>query len=101
MKPIEGMTTEPYGLPLMGDAWVSYLLWAAQDTGILMEFTADTGMNLEALHSQGINRMIDEATGFQRATLIAFADWVTTNYWGIEGDEPTEAVGVRKDSGTA
>jgi hypothetical protein len=87
MAPIEGMKTEPYGLPEMADAWIGCLLWAASRDDLAAQFTADTGMTLDALHSKGINAAIDNATGFTKATLIAFADWVTTNLWGQVGDE--------------
>lgn len=27
MRPIEGMTTTPYGMPLMAGAWLDFFMW--------------------------------------------------------------------------
>lgn len=90
MKPIPGMTTEPYGLPLMAPAWLGCLLWAASEPNCAAQFTTDTGHNIAALRSTGINALIDKATGYDRSVLVAFADWVTLNLWGEEGDDAVD-----------
>ena len=35
--------------------------------------------------------MIDEATGRQRAAVLAFLDWATEKVWGVEGEAPAVA----------
>jgi hypothetical protein len=90
MKPIDGMQTTPYGMPLMAGAWIDCLLWAAVNDDMARQFNERTGKSLDALRSKGIARMIDEATGYQRATFIAFADWFTEHVWGEEGKVPED-----------
>ena len=34
--------------------------------------------------SKGMDKMIDEATGFTKDAVIKWADWVTVNHWGEE-----------------
>jgi hypothetical protein len=81
--PIEGMTTIPYGLPLMVDAWFACVVWAATMKENTDAFKKETGYDLSnVLRSRGIEQMIDKATGYDRAVVAAWADWVTKNYWG-------------------
>jgi hypothetical protein len=88
MKPIEGMTTDPYGLPFMADAWLACVIWAAERPENIKQFKIDTGYDLtDVLKSRGLNKLIDQATGYDRKVVSAWADWVTKNYWGIEGEE--------------
>lgn len=83
--PIPGMTVTPMGLPLMGPAWASLLQWAIREPAIRARFKKETGHDLLSLASaHPINRMIDQATGRERAMILAFADWVSVNYWGVE-----------------
>jgi len=82
MKPIDGMTTEPYGMPEMGGAWYGCLLWAADKPELVEAFEAETGMTFDAITSKGLARMIDDSTGRTRATVVAWCDWVTRNFWG-------------------
>jgi hypothetical protein len=83
MFPIEGMKTEPYGLPLMSEAWFACVLWAAGKPENLKQFKEETGHDLnDVLKSRGLNKMIDQATGYDRTVIAAWADWVTKNFWG-------------------
>lgn len=83
--PIEGMTTRPLGLPLMYDAWMGLVLWAAEQEGARAQFKADTGHDLDALlNAHPLEQMIDKATGHGRTVCIAWLDWVTRTQWGEE-----------------
>jgi len=85
ITPIEGMKTRPYGYDYMAGAWAGLLSWAATVDKFVEEFKAETGYDLrDVLTSRGINKMIDEATGHDKAVVVAWADWVTRNLWGEE-----------------
>lgn len=82
--PIAGMTVMPYGLPLMADAWGSFVVWAAKNKGWLDEFKAETGNDLEGLvGGSPLDAMIDEATGHKAAVFAAWCDWITKTQWGV------------------
>lgn len=87
MIPIEGMKQEPYGLPLMEPAWFACVRWAIGTKEFRDAFKEETGLDLEMLANRNpIDKMIDEATGFQREIIVKFCDWVTVNVWGTEDD---------------
>lgn len=81
--PIKGMLTQPMGLPLMGDAWVGCLLFCSKEPEALARFKAETGFDLpNLLTATPLEHAIDQATGHEKAVVVAFADWVTKNVWG-------------------
>ena len=83
--PIQGMKKTPafIGDPVMGGAWYGLILWAASQDEFLCKFQEDTGHDLKSLFKvSGLERMIDQATGYDRAVVAAWADWVTENLWG-------------------
>ena len=85
MKPITGMTTDHYGLPLMAGAWLGCLITAVDLPGAKDAFMAETGHDLsDVLGAKGLDRLIDESTGRTREVVVAWADWVTKNLWGEE-----------------
>lgn len=93
--PIEGMKTMPAFIndadkPGMVSFWLACLVWAATDAEIVAGFERATGYRLGSLFSRGIDRLIDEATGHHREIVIAWADYVTTNFWGEEGKVPED-----------
>ena len=95
MKPIKGMTKEPYGLPMMLDAWLGCLHWAIGKDEIRAQFKSDTGKNLESLvGATAFEKMIDKATGYDRELFAAFADWVTINFWGDDADPEGLAINL-------
>lgn len=86
--PIEGMKTVPMGEDIMIGAWIGLLVWASEKEDIVEDFKRDTGKDIKSfLNRTPIIRMIDEATGYDKDVVIAWADWVTENLWGIEGVE--------------
>lgn len=92
--PILGMKLTPayWGSdPLMMGAYMSHLTYCVGKPEIKARFKAETGMDLDrVLMARGLEQMVDKATGHDRATVAAFADWVTEWLWGIDGVEPTE-----------
>ena len=75
----------------MADAWYSLILTTAGDPETLAGFKADTGHDLRAvLNAGGIAKMIDEATGRDRAVIVAWCDWITKHIWGTVQDAEAE-----------
>ena len=84
MIPIKGMKVEPLGLPLMGDAWLSFVFWFAGIDTYRAWFKKETNIDLsKLLHRSPLEMMIDESTGFERDAICQWCDWVTINFWGI------------------
>ncbi len=84
--PIEGMKLIPMGLPLMFEAWFSCVLWCSSEADFRKQFESDTGLKLSALVGRShFDKMIDNATGFEREVLAGFCDYVTAQIWGEEG----------------
>jgi hypothetical protein len=69
--------------PIMALAWLGCLQWAAEQPAIIKRFEEETGMSLKSPAS-GIERMIDEATGFRNAQFDRFVDWFNANVWGLD-----------------
>ena len=89
--PFEGMKIEPYGWPLMAGAYMGLLYWVAGQPEARQAFKAETGHNLDrVLWGRGMAQMVDKATGYDKAVVASFADWVTVNYWG-DGEVPDDA----------
>lgn len=90
--PIDGMTTRPYGGDYMVAAWLGCLLAAVGTEGAAAAFKAETGHDIRGtLGARGLDKMVDEATGHDRAVVVAFADWVTRECWGEESAETGSA----------
>lgn len=85
--PIAGMTLTPYGWPFMAGAYLGLVQFLLTKREATDAFKADTGHDImRVLLGRGIGAMVDKATGYDKAVVAAFADWVTKNHWGIEGD---------------
>jgi len=63
---------------LMQGAWYDCLMWAADEEDIRHAFEKETGMRLG---KAPLDRMIDEATGFDKAVAAAFVAWFNKNIW--------------------
>jgi hypothetical protein len=76
-------TKEPYGWPLMQDAFFDFVLWAVGQTDMHAQFKKASGHDLESLiPKNGLARMIDEATGRTKDIIGKFIDWLIVNHWG-------------------
>ena len=84
-KPLEKMEHTPTGEEYMAGAWFALVLYAYDQASFRLEFKKETGIDIvNVVKSQGINAMIDKATGFQVVALAKWLDWVTKNLWGID-----------------
>jgi hypothetical protein len=75
--------------PLEAAAWCGCLSWAIGKPEVIAAYRAETGDNWEPGNS-GIERIIDTATGRDVAFLRSFAEWMTKNVWGEDGEGDTE-----------
>jgi hypothetical protein len=69
--------------PLMAQAWDDCLHYTSSDPEALAAFHADTGSTF-TLGRTPIDRMIDKATGRERAFVEQYLTWLTENVWGEE-----------------
>lgn len=70
----------------MAPAWLGCIHWAVGNDEIMAAFRAETG-NAWVPASDGLGRLIDEATGADVAFFTAFVQWVNVNVWGpIDGE---------------
>ena len=64
-------------------AWRDFLLWAWNEPEMRAQFTAKTGINIQAVPSP-INAAIDDATGASKSVAAQFVEWATREHWGVE-----------------
>lgn len=85
--PVEGMKKIPMGMRYFGGA--DFLACALNVAGFheaCERFKKETGHDLNSLVKRTpLDRMIDSATGRDRAIFCAFLDWVVVNIWCEEG----------------
>lgn len=70
---------------LMLPAFLSCLHWALGEPAIIDRYRAETG-DAFAPAANGLERMIDRATGNDLAFLQRFSDWVEVNIFGRPED---------------
>jgi len=83
-KPIDGMAVEPFGDDILLPAWISLFIHLALDPQTWEPFYQSTGHRISDILSDTnpLMKMIDQATGYDRTIVVAFADWITINFWG-------------------
>ena len=64
-------------------AWRDFLLWAWNEPEMRTQFTAKTGLDIQAVTSP-INAAIDMATGANASVAAQFIEWATCEHWGLE-----------------
>ena len=64
-------------------AWRDFLLWAWNEPEMRTQFTAKTGLDIQAVTSP-INAAIDMATGANVGVAAQFIEWATCEHWGLE-----------------
>ena len=83
--PIKGMKLLPVGMPLMFEAWMGCVVWAASQEEHRGVFKKETGLDLESLLKRStLDAMIDKSSGYESHVLASFCDWVTERVWGEE-----------------
>lgn len=73
--------------PLMRWAWQDFVAFACEDADMIEQYKAETGIVIPSRPRNGLEAMIDKATGFDQQTdqiALAYIKWTTTNYWGDE-----------------
>lgn len=83
--PIDGMKTIPACCDngVTAGAWLSLLSYLSKEKQVTDAFKREAGFDLpDMLKQRGINAMIDEQTGYSKSVIVAWADWVTKNFWG-------------------
>ena len=81
---------------LMVGSWFSCLQASMQQPEVLHAFRAETGCTYTPAVTP-IDRMIDEATGRDKAYLLTFLAWFNVNVWGgldLTVGTPTEDAGA-------
>jgi hypothetical protein len=67
--------------PILAGAWLSCLQCSLKQPGVLEAFREATGNNVTPAQTP-LDRMIDQATGHERAFVEQFAAWFNKNVWG-------------------
>lgn len=67
--------------PIMAGAWAACLAYTITRTDALAQFEADTGKKFTPA-TNGIEKAIDEATGYEKEYIESFIDWFNENVWG-------------------
>lgn len=82
---IMNQITDVYrGDQIMLPAFVSMVSWAFSEPGIRSWYEADTGATLPPSPRNGLEAMIDEASGVNDAYVMGFAEWAYVALWGME-----------------
>ena len=76
----------------MAPAWLGCIGWAAREDALVDAFRAETGNNWKPARN-GMDAMIDVATGADWAFIEAFIKWVNVNVWGPIDGPPCEEGG--------
>lgn len=77
----------------MYDAYFSCFFWAIKFAPILQEFLKDTGLSIPTPPRNGLDAMIDAATGHNpyEHFVRAFVPWFNRWVWGkMDGEGPDE-----------
>jgi len=72
--------------PVMQGAWAACLSYTVRRTDALQRFEKETGLKFRPA-TNGIERMIDQATGFEDDFLEKFIDWFNEKIWGSRAQE--------------
>lgn len=75
---------------IMQVLWVGALQFSISHKPTMQAFSEETGLHYTAPRN-GLDRMIDEATGADSAFLLAFIRWFNVNVWGEENGKPVDA----------
>lgn len=88
--PLRGMTVVPdgYGTDFWrvcgAAAWFGLLEWAMSQRKFRDAFERETKIQLSGLPRESqLGRFVHDASGRDNATMAAWCDWVTMNYWGV------------------
>lgn len=71
--------------PIWQGAWYSALMWAIGKPEAVAAFEKDTGQRLPTPPANGLEALIDKATGANEVPYVAFINWFNENVWGADG----------------
>lgn len=71
--------------PLMYGFFIGCVRWALGEDAVLQRYREETGDRFQ-FAKNGIEKMIDQATGNDLAFFQRFADWVEVNLFGTPAD---------------
>ena len=76
-------------------AWRGFISWAYEQPEMRAAFTADTGISWPSAPKNGLDAMIDKATGHREKQAEAFAVWASDQY-GEEFCPPAMQEAIKK-----
>lgn len=77
--------------PIMAGAFASFMNWAYRQPEMHEQHCADTGLTRPQPPKNGLEAMIDKATGYEEKYAASFVEWAIKNHWGTEEDEGDDA----------
>lgn len=78
-------TKTPYGWHLMKDAFLSFASYSIGKEEFRADFKKASGCDIKGLiPKNGLEAMIDKATGHTDDILKKYMDWLIVNCWGEE-----------------
>lgn len=80
----EKLTDAAFGYP----AWRGFIAWAIKQPEMREQFTAETGHQWPSAAKNGLEAMIDGATGYHEKVAEAFMLWATKTHWGADEAPP-------------
>lgn len=87
--PIAGMKLKPAYWPHMSGAYMGLVQCLIGKPEAREAFKTETGVDVTRALGFGVSlieRMVDSSSGYDRAVVAAFADWVTEFHWGSDAD---------------
>lgn len=76
--------------PIMAGAFAAFMNWAYRQDFMHEQHTADTGLTRPPPPKNGLEAMIDKATGHEDQYAASFVEWAIKTQWGTEEDEGDE-----------
>lgn len=75
----------PFGGEAMRPAWLSSIVMASYMPELVLSFMKQTGLNWNtAISVKSLNALINGTSSYEDPVVLAFVDWVTDGFWGVE-----------------
>lgn len=81
---VEHLTDADFGYP----AWRGFIVWASGHPDFQKMYAQHTGIAWPSPAKNGLEAMIDDATGHLSGHLEGFMLWATEHYWGVDEAPP-------------
>lgn len=86
--------SDPALVMIQSAALAGFLHWAAGQDYVWANFIAETGIAKPSTPKTGLDRMIDDATGYTEMVLRRFVAWVIPAMWGTADEVPPDMRGL-------